>query len=220
MLDFIGLYTGKTLLIIITAYVIAVLFAIIMHECAHGYVAYWNGDDTAKLMGRLTFNPIKHMDVLGTLCFIFIGFGWAKPVPINPARFRNYKKGLITTSIAGVIMNFIVAIISACLCVITLKFFNNSNLASTFLRYLFSFSTSINISLMVFNLLPIYPLDGFNIISALLPYGNKFVSFMYRYGQILLFIVIIAISKIGIFSFITSNIYTALLNLWAIIWGL
>lgn len=220
MLDFIGYYSGQTLFVVIIAYLIAVFFAIILHECAHGYVAYWNGDDTAKLMGRLTLNPIKHLDPLGALCFLFIGFGWAKPVPINPTRFRNYKKGLITTSIAGVVMNFVIAIISSCLYIVTLKFFNNSNMASLFLCYLFSFSTSINISLMIFNLLPIYPLDGFNIISAFLPYGNKFVNFMHRYGQILLLIVIITLSKLGIFSLITTNICNGLLNMWAMVWGI
>ncbi len=220
MLDFLGSFSGSTLLIVIIAYIIAVLFAIIMHECAHGYVAYWNGDDTAKLLGRLTLNPLKHIDPLGALCFLFVGFGWAKPVPINPARFRNYKKGLITTSVAGVVMNFIIAFFSVCLYVVTFKFFNSSNLASTFLKYLFSFSSSINISLMVFNLLPIYPLDGFNIISAMLPYGNKFVNFMHRYGQIILIIVIIALSRLGVFSFITSNIFNALINFWAMVWGI
>ena len=220
MLEFIGSYAGATLFIVVVAYLLAVIFAVIFHECAHAYVAYWNGDDTAKMLGRLTLNPIKHLDPIGSLCFLFVGFGWAKPVPINPARFRNYKKGLITTSIAGVVMNLLLAVISSCFCVLTLKFFNNNNYASLFLKYFFSFSTSINIALMIFNLLPIYPLDGFNVISSLLPYNNKFVNFMHRYGQIILFIVVISFSRIGIFQLLTTNIYYGFIKFWAIIWGI
>ena len=99
-------------LISILASVIAVLFVFVPHELAHAYIAYKNGDLTAKMYGRLTFNPIKHIDPIGIILCIFTGFGWAKPVPINPANFKNYRRGLFTTAIAGVVLNYIIAFLA------------------------------------------------------------------------------------------------------------
>ena len=221
MLDLFGYYTGVTLIVILVAYILAVCFSMVSHEYAHAYVAYKNGDDTAKLMGRLTFNPVKHFDVLGVICFFFIGFGWAKPVPINPLRFRNYKTGIITTSIAGVVVNFITGFLSMGLYVMCLKYFNNANnIASLFLTSFFSLTASINFSLTVFNLLPVYPLDGFNVLSALLPYSSKFVVFMRKYGQIILIILLVTLFRTGIFSYIIDGIFDSLYNFWCMIWRL
>ena len=102
----------RLVFIMILAYIPALLIAIVMHEFAHGIVAYWNGDDTAKLAGRLNVNPVKHFDPIGFLMLAVIGFGWAKPVPIDPRRFRNYKKGMITVSLAGVVCNFLIAFVA------------------------------------------------------------------------------------------------------------
>ena len=102
----------RLVFVMILAYIPALLIAIVMHELAHGAVAYWNGDDTAKLSGRLTLNPVKHFDPIGFLMLAVIGFGWAKPVPIDPRRFRDYKKGMITVSLAGVICNFLIALVA------------------------------------------------------------------------------------------------------------
>ena len=98
--------------IIAVAFLFAMVIAFTMHEYAHGIVAYWNGDNTAKNMGRLTVNPLKHLDVFGTLLLLFVGFGWAKPVPINPNNFEKIRKGVFTVSIAGVTMNLLLAIVN------------------------------------------------------------------------------------------------------------
>ena len=220
MLDIVSSYSNTSLIIVLFAYFVAVCFSIVFHEYAHAFVAYKNGDDTAKMMGRLTLNPIKHFDLLGALCFIFFRFGWAKPVPINSLRFRNYKKGIITTSIAGIVANLILGFLSMGLYVLCLKYFNNNNFASIFLINLFEFSASINISLMIFNLLPIYPLDGFNFISAFLPQSGSFVRFMRRNGPILLFIIMIILFRTNIFSNIIYNVFNGFFNLWSLIWRL
>ncbi|MDE5654828.1 MAG: site-2 protease family protein, partial [Clostridia bacterium] len=109
---------GMAILCII-AYLIAMIFAIIGHELSHGYVALWNGDKTAKFMGRLSPNPAKHFDLIGFAMMLLVGFGWAKPVPIDPRNFKNYKKGMVLTALAGVTYNLIMAIIGTlCLAII------------------------------------------------------------------------------------------------------
>ena len=99
-------------LLTITASIIAVLFVFVPHEFAHAFIAYKNGDPTAKMNGRLTLNPIKHLDPIGCILCIFTGFGWAKPVPIYPYNFKNYRRGLFTTAIAGVVINYIIAFLA------------------------------------------------------------------------------------------------------------
>ena len=91
---------------------VVILFSLIMHECAHGYVALKCGDPTAKMLGRLTLDPRKHLDPIGTICMVFLRFGWAKPVPINPRNFRNYRRDYIMVSLAGIVTNLILCIIS------------------------------------------------------------------------------------------------------------
>lgn len=99
--------------LITLAYIaICILFSLILHECAHGWVAYKCGDPTAKMLGRLTLNPVKHLDPIGTICMVFLRVGWAKPVPINPRRFRNYKRDYILVSIAGIVTNLFLCVIS------------------------------------------------------------------------------------------------------------
>ena len=109
------------------AMVLALIISLSTHEFAHAYVAYKNGDDTAKLMGRLTLNPLKHVDFVGVLCCVLFRFGWAKPVPVNPMKFRNFKKGSALVSIAGVTVNLIFAILFGGLYVLFLKHIEISN---------------------------------------------------------------------------------------------
>lgn len=193
----------------VLAYLIAILFAIVLHEMAHGWVAYLNGDYTAKMRGRLSLNPLKHIDPIGFLMMLLVGFGWAKPVPIDPRNFREYKKGMITVSLAGVICNFIVAFLATAIYAILIACTKNVDLAIYvgqeisagqyayfFFSYLFQYSIIFNLTLMAFNLLPIYPLDGFRLFETLRP-SSKYVDFMYRYGNYALLILLIGSSVLG-----------------------
>ena len=173
----------------IVAYLIAMICAIIGHELSHGYVAMWNGDKTAKFLGRLSPNPVKHFDLIGLGMMLLVGFGWAKPVPIDPRNFKNYKKGMVLTALAGVTYNLIMAILSSLCLAILMKITGGTvNIQSgwsyivMFLYYLFQMSVAFNVSLMVFNLLPIYPLDGFRVVETLAKPDNKYVNFMYKHG--------------------------------------
>lgn len=173
-------------------FVLAILTALILHEVAHGFIAYKNGDKTAKLMGRLSLNPLKHLDPIGTIMMFLIGFGWAKPVPVNPMNYKHYKKGCFTVAIAGVTANIALFFISLGLMAF-LNGFNyvsnetliNSNLLYYLLSFLYAYfyySTILNLCLFLFNLLPIYPLDGFRVLEAFLRPENKFLLFMRRYS--------------------------------------
>lgn len=156
-----------------------VLIAITFHEFAHGYAAYKLGDDTAKNQGRLSLNPLDHLDPIGTLMLLVAGFGWGKPVEVNP---RNYtrkmsmEKGEAIVSAAGPLMNFLVALIFTLIYCAIYKFANMSFMTSTvggIILLLISSTISINIGLGVFNLIPLPPLDGSKIIMPFLPYKAK-----------------------------------------------
>lgn len=170
-------------LILILAVALAGYFAIILHEISHGLVASWQGDNTAKQEGRLTLNPMKHLDIAGFLMMLFVGIGWAKPVPVNPYNFRKTRKGIFLTSIAGVTTNFILATVSFVLMVVCASLYANETLLSLFIYHFLLYSVSFNIGLIAFNLLPIYPLDGFRIVESFTRYGNRFCVFMRRYGS-------------------------------------
>lgn len=156
-----------------------VLIAITFHEFAHGFVAYKLGDNTAKNEGRLSLNPLDHLDPIGSLMLLFAGFGWGKPVHVNP---RNYtrkismEKGEAIVSAAGPIMNFLLAIIFTLIYYAIYKFAGSQLLSSTvggIIMLLISYTISINIGLGVFNLIPLPPLDGSKIIMPFLPYKAK-----------------------------------------------
>ena len=164
---------------------IAVLVAIIPHEMAHGYTAYLCGDETAKNDGRLSLNPLHHLDPIGTICLIFFKFGWAKPVMINPNNFRDRKKGTFFVSIAGVLTNFILAIIS----VIIMKHIRLNDFVFELLMNIFWF----NIVLGVFNLIPIPPLDGSKLLFSFLPLKYEYYLIKYeKYGYIILLLLIMS----------------------------
>jgi Zn-dependent protease len=140
--------------------IIPLLYSIIIHELAHGWVANKMGDSTAKWLGRLSLNPVKHIDPIGTLMLFFFGFGWAKPVPVNFNNLHAPRKGLILVSAAGIIANTILAFLALLL----LRVFNPApfGAVSTFLVYM----AQINIMLAAFNLIPIPPLDGSKILMG------------------------------------------------------
>jgi Zn-dependent protease len=139
---------------------IPLLYSIILHELAHGWVAFKMGDPTAKMLGRLSLNPMRHLDPVGTLALFLVGFGWAKPVPVNFANLHDQRKGLIFVSAAGIAANLILAF----LCFLALRFF--SPVLSERLYITLTFMGRINIMLASFNLIPIPPLDGSKILMG------------------------------------------------------
>jgi len=163
------------------------LIAITMHELAHGYSAYKLGDSTAKNAGRLTLNPLAHIDILGFVLLFTVGFGWAKPVPINPSFFKNRKKDTIIVSIAGPFTNFFLAIVSSVLFAIAYKL-NSGPILLLMLELLIRY----NIVLGFFNLLPFPPLDGSKIVASLLPvkYEIKFYQYEKYLYLILIFLIV------------------------------
>lgn len=212
------LFTNPMLFILEILYILpAVLIGLSFHEASHAYVAYKMGDPTAKSLGRITLDPAKHLDPIGLLCLLFLGFGWAKPVPVNPNNFENRRKGEFLVSIAGVTMNFILGVGFTVILALMLVFNIRNSIAIKIIQYIIS----INFVLMVFNLLPIGPLDGTGIIRAILWKDSyKFDSFMARYGTIILLMLLIT-GVIGMFiSGIVTVIQTNVYNLVFMIFGI
>ena len=195
------------------------LFSIILHEYSHGYIAYKNGDDTAYLMGRLTFNPIKHIDMFGTIilpviCYIshIPMFGWAKPVPVNFLRLNNPKADMAKVAFAGPASNLLLVTI----CVILYKLLILSGSQNIMFFKILSYTIMINLLLAIFNLIPVPPLDGSKIVASFLPNQQslKFLR-LERYGMI--FVVILIIS--GGFRIIILPVLDFFLNLINLIIG-
>jgi Zn-dependent protease len=154
----------------------ALIISLTVHEFSHAYVAMKMGDPTAEQKGRLSLNPLVHLDPFGTLMILFFSFGWAKPVPINPYNFKDYKKGIILSSLAGPISNFLMAILGAFL----YRFIPASNLGLVLFVQTFII---INIFLGLFNLLPFPPLDGSRLLTVFIPPKyDHIANFLERYG--------------------------------------
>ena len=146
----------------------AILISLTVHEYSHARAAYALGDPTAFNAGRLTLSPFSHLDPIGTLCLLFFRFGWAKPVPVNPLYFRNRKRGMAITALAGPASNILLGFLCLTLVYGVATFFRPGLVVQTVVRFL-TIMTGINVGLAVFNLLPIAPLDGAKILFALLP---------------------------------------------------
>lgn len=176
----------------------ALLISFTIHEFSHAYTAYLLGDNTAKFYGRLSFNPLKHIDIIGFLMILVAGFGWAKSVPVNMNNFKDPKKGMAITSLAGPVSNIIIAFISCFLYLLFIKI----GIFNGYILYFLSVMIVYNCSLAMFNFLPISPLDGSKILFAFLP-QKYYYKLMYieRYGFIILLIVI----NLPIFNTILSN---------------
>ena len=207
-------------IIICVAIIITALISIVLHEIGHGLVALWNGDRTAKDNNRLTLNPVAHLDWIGAVSLLVFGFGWAKPVPINPNEFKNRKVGIITVSIAGRSMNLILAALNLLLLWIFYPLLLGLVISTSAVRllgllfiYVFEYMVLYNVILAFFNLLPIFPLDGFNLINAFLPYGNKFSSFMFRYGWICLLGLILVSNVLNYVGLSQFNVFHQVQNL-------
>ena len=174
------------------------LLAIILHEVSHGYVAERFGDPTARLLGRLNFNPFKHLDPIGTIAVFIFGFGWARPVPVNPANFRHPRRDMIWVAMAGPIANLMLAVVSALL-LRGLGLLDTMNLGqsqlyvqiTTPVKMMAGFSLYINVLLGVFNLIPLPPLDGGRILTGVLPERQaRLVSRLEPFGFILIILLI------------------------------
>jgi Zn-dependent protease len=166
--------------------VFVLLFCLSVHECAHAWAAKKLGDSTAYNHGRLTLNPGKHLDPIGSLMILLVGFGYAKPVPVNPRNFKHYKKGMALTAAAGPLSNLLMGIlfgIAACAAyLLNLRF--PSDLAGLLVRFFGAIFTS-NIGLMVFNLIPIPPLDGARLLDLVLP--ARVSDFLARYERYMMY---------------------------------
>lgn len=172
-----------------------ILLALTLHEYAHGYVAYRFGDPTAKAIGRLTLNPIKHLDPVGTIAFFLINIGWARPVPVNGTYFKNPKKDMVWVALAGPVTNLFLAIFSAIAAKIILQLsqtFPQSIVAEMILVPSFAMAQAsvwINLVLCIFNFLPIPPLDGSRILMGILPENlTRIYASFERYGFVLILI--------------------------------
>ena len=167
--------------------IIPALICITLHELSHGFVAYKLGDTTAKDAGRLTLNPIKHLDIMGILMMVVFHFGWAKPVPVNMYRFKNPKQGMAITAVAGPLANVLITIVFLFLYGLLFRSLGQENLILEMI-YLTAY---LSISFAIFNIIPISPLDGSKVLFSVLPSERYDQLMRYeRYGMILLLVLV------------------------------
>ena len=233
-------------------HIVTILISLILHECAHGQVAYWCGDPTAKQLGRITLDPRKHLDPIGTVSMLLFGFGWAKPVPINPRYFRRYRRDYVLVSMAGIVTNLMLFLLFTGLAVIlnqhiwadgieqadkniwifvpfniiydgnftgVLQYFRAP--ALMYLQTFFISMSMINISLAVFNLLPVPPLDGWRILDGLVLRGRvRITPQVYQIIRIAMLVLLFTGATSGLLSKVTTAAMNGVLSLYRAIGGI
>ena len=207
-------------IIYVISLVFAVVFSLSLHEFSHAFVANFFGDDTAKRFGRLTPNPLKHLSLLGTVCILIFGFGWARPVPVDMNKFKNPKKNMALVALAGPCANFILAFLGFILYKVAVIFsnfgyFGYRYFIFSFLKNFFMYLVVLNIGLFVFNLVPIPPLDGSRVVMCFLPesvyytiirnemFGSFVIMFLLYTGSLRSFvskIVLVLLKFIGVYG--------------------
>ncbi len=163
-----------------------ILIALTVHEFAHALIAYRLGDDTAKSQGRLTLNPLKHLDFLGTIMLFIVQLGWARPVPVNPANFRNPKSGMFWVALAGPVSNVLLALAFG-LAYRAMLGYDSLSIAGSYLQFMLRIAVMINLLLAFFNLIPIPPLDGSKLLFSFVPDRySKAMNWFSRFGPFVL----------------------------------
>ena len=190
------------------------LLAIICHECAHGFVSDRLGDPTPRMSGRLTLNPLKHLDPIGTLCLLFFHMGWANPVPINPYYYKDRKKGIILVSLAGPAVNMLLAFVSLFIEGLFMLYGSSSSSIVQTAMSLAYYSAVLNIGLGIFNLIPVPPLDGSHVLGELSPKAAELYGRYARYWGLALILLLAS----GALSRPLGFLNDAVLNgMWSII---
>ena len=204
--------------------VVAILLCLIIHEVSHGLAAYHLGDPTAKMNNRLSLNPLRHLDLFGTLMMVVVGFGWAKPVPVDPRYFKKPKQGMALTALAGPVSNFVLAFISALavnglMGAVSVKGEGTALITAARFFYLL---VLLNIGLGIFNLIPFPPLDGFHVLNDILLRGRLQLSA--QAFRISMLVLLVGMNVTNIFSrfistvthFIQGGMLSALLGLFGL----
>lgn len=195
-----------------------IIIALSFHEWAHAYAAYRLGDPTARNVGRMTVNPAAHIDPVGIIMLLIVHFGWAKPVPVNPRNFKHPRRDELIVSLAGVVTNILLAFVSMGIWVGLIFAGVENEIVLNIIQYI----VVINLSLFVFNLIPIPPLDGYHVLECLLirKVSYKFFAFIERYGFMLLIAILIINSRVGLLSSVVSWFYGIFLDFFLMIAGL
>ena len=192
-------------------YLLPVIFlSLSVHEYFHGLAAYKLGDNTAKLSGRLTINPFAHIDLLGTLAMLFFGFGWAKPVPVNYSNLKHKRLGPILVALAGPLSNILLAFVSALLLIGLMV---GGVISGGFFAEYLSMAIIMNITLAVFNLIPLPPLDGSKVVLSLLPYKLQYKVYRYEpYIQVFLLFLLYMGRLDSVINYFSSLMLSGLTN--------